>query len=144
MTLHRPNLTSEFAPPPANVTFSSYRNVYVYSAVKLWIAYGLALLSTSIAVAIGLIAVVRGGASYSDDFSSTFRVARATSMKVELKQQQNMDGKDPLPLYLSKMELVLDVSATKGIETDSPPNQPENETLLANAESRVPVRRSTR
>ncbi len=38
----QPNISSAFFPPPTDVTFSTYQNIYVYAHDKLWLVYGLA------------------------------------------------------------------------------------------------------
>ena len=100
-----PNLTSSYAPPPANVSFQFTQNYYVYSAVKLWIAYGLAILLSTTAAAIGIVALIASGASYSDNFSSIFRVAQRSLVKVK---DEDTDGRDPLPSYLANVPLGLE------------------------------------
>lgn len=99
--MSRPNSASAFAPPPVNVTFHNFHNVYVYSGFKLWISYGVAIALSAIAAVIGLIGLAFNGASYSHNFSTVLRVARGASMSQSIKEQ-DLDGKDPLPSYLSK------------------------------------------
>ena len=113
LTLPRPNLTSAFAPPQANVTFHAFHNVYVYSALKLWIAYGLAILFTATASVIGLFAMDANGASYSHNFSSIFRAARGAKISVELKDEDTL-GNDPLPSYLSAANVWLASHRSQG------------------------------
>ena len=102
----RPDIRSAFAPPPTNVTIHSYHNVYAYSAMKLWIAYGLAIFAAIFALAFGLSAILANGASYSHTFSSIYRAARGSAMSVALKEEDT-DNSDPLPEYLARAKVRL-------------------------------------
>ncbi|KXT10354.1 hypothetical protein AC579_9159 [Pseudocercospora musae] len=97
----QPNASSPFAPPLVNVTSHVYQNVYQYSAVKLWLAYGIAIALTLLGVIFGLIAVITNGASYSDDFSTILRAARYARLSKEVNYCDS-DGRDPLPRYLGE------------------------------------------
>ena len=106
----RPNHTSYYTAPKVRVTQHNYHNVYVYSATKLWLAYGLSLGFTAIGVAVGLGAVFSNQASYNGSFSTIFRVARGAAVSVRM-QDTDLDGKDPLPRSLGKAEVRLHPSA---------------------------------
>lgn len=103
----RPNYSSKSAPPPATVTFHKYHNIYIYSKWKLWLPYGIAILLTAIAVIVGFIAILLNGASYRDEFSTVFRVAKGAEIKPGDIQDEDLDGKDPMPKYLSKVKVYL-------------------------------------
>ncbi len=72
--------------------------------MRLWIAYGTAIFLTGIASAIGCGVIVSNNASYSGDFSSVFRIAKGTIIDVH---DDDADGKDPLPKYLSEERVQL-------------------------------------
>ncbi len=101
---NRPNLTSELAPPQAEVTVHAYHTFYSYSAMKLWIAYGLAIFFTMLAALSGLLAIAIKGASFSYSFSPILRIARGTEIEVK---EDDLDGKDPLPKYLKKEKVAV-------------------------------------
>lgn len=86
-------------------------------------AYGVATLLAGLAVLVGLVAILLNGASYSNSFSTVFRVARGAEVNTRIKDD-DMDGKDPLPEYLSKSEVRLGktVHSTKTVEGS--PNTP--------------------
>lgn len=73
----------------------------MYSAEKLWLAYGIAILFTLIAVVIGLYIIMSTGTSYSNNFSTIFRKARGAESDVVIHPGDH-DGKYPLPDYLKK------------------------------------------
>lgn len=90
----------------------TFRNIYVYSASKLWLAYGLAGLFSTAAVAMGLVALVSNQASYSNDFSTVVCVARNAEMSADVRKE-DAEGRDPLPEYLAKATLSIRGSAHK-------------------------------
>lgn len=103
----RPNRKSVFALPPVNVTFHAYHNIYVYSAMKLWIAYGIAIFVALILSSLGLFAIVVNGASYSNNFSSALRFARGAFVSKETNDEDPV-GRDTLPVYLSTARVNFD------------------------------------
>ena len=104
--LLRPNHSSPLAPPMAQVTLVEYTQVYVYAVSHLWIAYGIATVLTIFAVTIGLFAIFANAASYSNNFSTIFRVSRMAELSAEMDERE-MDGRDPLPPYLAEATVVL-------------------------------------
>lgn len=68
--------------------------MYVYNSYKLWLAYGIALASSVIAVAVGLYSMAANNASYSNEFSTIVRVARHAISDPKLDTEDN--GSDPL------------------------------------------------
>ncbi|EME78326.1 uncharacterized protein MYCFIDRAFT_216609 [Pseudocercospora fijiensis CIRAD86] len=101
----QPNTSSPFAPPLVNVTSPIYQNVYEYSPVKLWLAYGIAIALTLLGTILGLIAIFKNGAAFSDDFSTILRTARYARLSREVSYSDS-DGRDPLPEYLSETTIV--------------------------------------
>ena len=71
---------------------------------KLWLAYGVAIFFTVIAVCIGLAAMLVNGSSYSNSFSTIVRAARGAEITVTI-QEDDLDGKDVLPQYLKEAEI---------------------------------------
>ena len=111
----RPNYSSIYAPPSTDVNLPAYHNIYAYSEWKLWLAYSIAILLAAIAVFVGLVAMILNGASYSNNFSTVFRVARSAEINVTIEGDDE-DGRDPLPSYLSKAQVRL--SRTLGTSKD--------------------------
>jgi len=97
----QPNISSAFFPPPTNVTFSTYQNIYVYAHDKLWLAYGLAISASTLIVIFGLVAIFINRASYSYSFSSVLRLSRGAEISIEI-DKSDLDGRDPLPQYLEQ------------------------------------------
>jgi len=88
------------------VASATYHNVYSYTHRRLWITYGVALLCATVGVALGLHAIVAGGASYSNEFSTILRVSRHAHLDHEIAQC-DAAGRDPLPKYLAKATLTM-------------------------------------
>ena len=103
---HSVDPASPFQPPKVNVTFPTYHNVYSYSAGKLWIAYGIATFFAFLLTAFGLVTIVLNNATYSMDFSTTFRVAREAYIDAEIRAEDTL-GRSPLPSYLAKSKIWL-------------------------------------
>jgi hypothetical protein len=100
LTADSPNASSPFKPPVANVTFSNFENVYLYTAGKLWLAYGIGICCTLVAVIAGLASVFANGASYSNNFSTVMRVTHGASINTSIGAA-DMQGEDPLPAHLA-------------------------------------------
>ena len=82
------------------MTVPTFHNIYVYSAMKLWFAYGTAIMLSSITVISGLIAMLKSGASYSANFSTVFRAARGAEVSTEI-QIEDLDARDPIKDYVA-------------------------------------------
>ncbi|KAI0902671.1 hypothetical protein F4823DRAFT_621185 [Ustulina deusta] len=104
--LLQPNMTSEFAPPMANVTTTTYGPIYQYSSRQLWIFYGVAVAVSAVASSIGLLYIHFNGTSYSNDFSGVYRTAYSARLNVTM-QAEDMNASDPLPGYLAKATLFI-------------------------------------
>lgn len=78
----------------------------MYAADRLWLAYGLALLFTSGAVALGVAALLSNGASYSNNFTTVLRATHQATMSVTMLEK-DADPADPLPDYLAKAQITL-------------------------------------
>lgn len=114
----RPNYSSPTAPSPATVTFHKYHNVYVYSAQKLWLSYGVALVLTALALVAGLITMHLNQASYSNNFSTVLRAAHGAELSTKMSRE-DAHGQDPLPKYLATAELWLHVRGHHGAASGS-------------------------
>jgi hypothetical protein len=86
--------------PSVKVYYEAHHNVYVYNPYKLWLAYGIALASSTIAVAVGLYTMVSNNASYSNEFSTILRVAHHAVSEPKLDTVDN--GSDPLVKELAE------------------------------------------
>lgn len=111
----QPNASSPFAPSLVNVTSDVYQNVYAYAAVKLWLAYGIAIGFTLLGVVFGLSAIILNDASYSNDFSTILRTARYARLSREVNLIDS-GGSDPLPKHLS--EATVSFSAKTNLAID--------------------------
>jgi hypothetical protein len=92
--------------PKTPVASATYHNVYSYTRHRLWVTYGVALLCATVAVAIGLYAIIASGASYSNEFSTILRVSRHAHLDHEVARR-DAAGRDPLPKYLMKATLTM-------------------------------------
>lgn len=101
LTVNMPNYTSEFAPALVNVTTHAQHNIYAYSRVKLWTAYACAILSTAVFATVGVLFVMISRKSFSNTFSTIFRVAQGASYGGVTDHPERDDGADPLPSVLA-------------------------------------------
>jgi hypothetical protein len=69
----------------------------------LWLAYGLAILFSGLATAVGLLHMVMNKACYSDNFSTIFQAARRAHF--ESVGSSDFDGRDPLPKFLGNARI---------------------------------------
>jgi hypothetical protein len=97
----RPNISSPYTPSNVSISLPKYQTVYVYTPTKLWTPYGLAILFTTISVAIGLYAMVSNGAAYTNHFSTILRTTRFANIDPDVLPE-NGDGKDPMPNHLAR------------------------------------------
>ncbi|KAK5693913.1 hypothetical protein LTR97_009530 [Elasticomyces elasticus] len=112
----QPKTSSPFAPSlSTNVTVDGIATFYVYDRVTLGIAYGLAILFSTLAVAAGMVFLLLSGASYDTTFSTIVRVAKAADLSVELKDDEGT-GSQPLPKRLAKARLVINASLSQQVE----------------------------
>ena len=146
----RPDYNSISAPSTANVTLLKSHNVYAYTAWKLGVAYGIAIGLTTISVIYGMTITLLSGRSYSDNFSTVFRAARGASVSVPIPDE-DLDGADPLPRYLSKACIWLrKANRNNKIDAAYGPVSPQNSVdapadaslLWTHNHARSPVQRS--
>lgn len=97
-----------------DVTFNVVGNVYSYDSDKLWLAYGIAVGASLLAIIIGHIAIMRAGASFTADFSTITRIAKNADITADM-QENRLPGKYPLPKQMSTAKLcVRTPSLTEG------------------------------
>jgi hypothetical protein len=111
--IYRPNYSSQDTPPGAIVTQFTSQTIYIYAADKLWAAYGTAALVTTLLVIIGFLKIIADGKSYGNSFSTVFRIVQAAKLSVKI-QESDLDGKNPLPLYLEKATVVISTREDRG------------------------------
>ncbi|KAK3618378.1 hypothetical protein LTR56_024682 [Elasticomyces elasticus] len=103
----QPNTSSQFAPSlSTNVTLETTVAFYVYDQTTLCIAYGLAILFSTLAVVVGLVFLVVSGTSYDTTFSTIVRVARAAHLNADLIGDEGA-GFQPLPKRLANARLAV-------------------------------------
>ncbi len=102
-----PDPRTPYYPPPANVTFLTYHSVYAYSAWTLWLAYGIALFLSAIAVGLGYLAIFATGLSYSSSFSTVLRMTSHARLYVSISSQDAV-GSDPLPRHLASATIAFE------------------------------------
>lgn len=98
----QPNTSSTYHPNATLVHFSTRENIYLYSASKLWLAYGLAISATFLIVVFGIVAIVANDASFSNKFSTVLRMGRGAELTEEggsgLKEgikEEDFQGRNP-------------------------------------------------
>lgn len=94
-----------------------YQTIYAYSSDKLWLAYGIAIFFTAIAVAQGFFVIFSSGASYSNNFSTIMRSTWSAELNVNFRQVEN-DFRDPLPEFLAKATVEFLPTMRKAPNTD--------------------------
>jgi hypothetical protein len=82
------------------VRFTRSESVYSYAATTLWIAYGIAILITALAVSMALMTIIDGNASYSRDFSTIMRMTSGAKLSATITEE-DAAGHDPLPARLA-------------------------------------------
>lgn len=92
--------------PPVAVTLPSLEFVSVYSAWKLWLAYGIAISITFVVAAAGAGMMWVSQACYSDNFSTVFRVAQDAHVNVQM-QSADLSGCNSLPNHLTEAQVSL-------------------------------------
>ena len=109
----QPNYSSPFAPDRlTKVTQNRYHNIYVYSAITLWVAYGIAIVLTLVAVGIGMHSIIVNKASFSNDFSTILRTVRTAPMSAEVHKSER-DGRQPLPKRLGKSRIFIGLDSSQ-------------------------------
>ncbi|KAI1742929.1 hypothetical protein F4680DRAFT_387507 [Xylaria scruposa] len=131
LDLFQPNLTSPFSPPPINVTINNLKPVYSYSPANLWIAYGAAILASSLALIAGTMALISNGASYDSNFSSLLRAASGAVLSFPI-QRQDAHGAAPLPKYLRASKVKWSSPSDSNIKTQSQSSAEDDDSQRGN------------
>ncbi|CAO1604955.1 hypothetical protein XANCAGTX0491_008495 [Xanthoria calcicola] len=97
----QPNVSSAYLPNKSEVISTTGENIYIYSASKLWLAYGLAVGATAIIASLGLAAMIANEASFTNRFSTILRLSRGAQLSYEINHA-DLSGRDPLPIYAKK------------------------------------------
>ncbi|KAL8964065.1 MAG: hypothetical protein Q9183_004731, partial [Haloplaca sp. 2 TL-2023] len=100
----QPNTSSIYLPRKTKVVSTTAESIYIYAASKLWLAYGLAIGAAAIIVFSGLAAMVANHASFSNQFSTIFRLTRGAQLSYEIKEADR-SGRNPLPAYAEKVRV---------------------------------------
>lgn len=87
-----------------NVTLPLYQDIYVYSAIKLWAAYGVAVFLAVLAILLGFVTMLLSGASYSNSFSTIFLAVQGATVSEKIGDH-DMAGEDPLPKRLATAQV---------------------------------------
>jgi hypothetical protein len=88
------------------VTTTDVHNIYIYAERTLWLAYGIAIAFTFLAVCAGTIALLLNGASFTNDFSTIVRVGRVATLSEEVTESDG-DGTGSLPEHLKNSKLLM-------------------------------------
>lgn len=104
-------------------------NIYVYAKRTLWLAYGLAIAFTILAVAAGIVALVMNGASFRNSFSTIVRVSRVAMLSEEVTESDG-DGTEPLPKHLAESRLLMRRQQEKRVSGSTVSSKSTQETSL--------------
>jgi hypothetical protein len=116
----QPNHTSPYAPPKATVTTYAEHNVYVYAASRLWLAYGLAIVCTALAMGLGLFAISANDGTYTADFSTVLRAVQGARLSADMTMTKG-DARGPLPSRLARASISLTPISSRGVEARGTP-----------------------
>lgn len=113
-----------------------HHNIYRYDRSTFWIAYGISLAISTIAVIAGMIAMALNGASYSSSFSTFLRVSRTARLSVEVMDEDG-SGQDPLPSYLklARLDIGINNRDTTTYELVETPVEEQRQESVPNHES---------
>ncbi|KAI4162455.1 MAG: hypothetical protein LQ342_003870 [Letrouitia transgressa] len=89
---------------PVTVTSRMSRNVYIYNANHLWLAYGLGLGLTLLVVGVGCWNVISADTSYSNRFSTVLRTSRGQELD-DLVATEYRKGEDPVPRAIQRAQM---------------------------------------
>jgi hypothetical protein len=86
---------------PVNVTVVTFQNKYAYSALTLWLAYGVALIFAGVIATLGCIAIFSDDISYEQSFSTILRTTSHAKISTTISSADAL-GQNPLPERLAK------------------------------------------
>ena len=135
------NYSSPYAPARmTKVTYNTYHNVYIYSAITLWVAYGLAILFTLVALMLGMVSLALNKGSFKNDFSTVLRNTRMVAMTEELHHDE-VDGRQPVPKRLAGARVMMG-SPSSQVQIHPATSEPNVESKLPTAETSLLSRSS--
>jgi hypothetical protein len=89
----------------ADVTVTTWPQVYDYAARTLLMTYGTVIFLCLIAVMTGLITIFATSTSYSNNFSTVLRATRNAHLSHAVGSHD--DGRDPLPLVIAQAKITI-------------------------------------
>ncbi|KAL8834326.1 MAG: hypothetical protein Q9176_007554 [Flavoplaca citrina] len=98
----QPNTSSIYFPDKTKVTSTTGENIYIYARSILWLAYGLAVGTTTLIASLGLAAMIANDASFSNKFSTILRLSRGAQLSYQINQA-DLSGRDPLAAYAKRV-----------------------------------------
>lgn len=84
-----------------NATLLQSLNTFTYAPRGLVVAYGIAILLSSICLALGLAAIYGNGVTYTNNFSTILRMTRDKAFDVSIQGEEDCSGADPLPDHIA-------------------------------------------
>lgn len=90
--------------PLTEVTITSPQNLYRYQPRNLWLSYGIALFFATFGVLLGIVALLKNGAAFANDFSTVVRVTRNPELLTVI-QPQDTTGTVPVGKHLQEVKL---------------------------------------
>ena len=101
---------------PTNVTISVPRNLYVYSPRNIWISYGLAITFAILGALLGIAALLKNSAAFTNSFSTILRVTGHADLNTIVGASDTF-GASPLPNHLKHAKLsVEELSTSDGVQ----------------------------
>lgn len=89
----------------ADITVTTWPQVYDYSARILILTHGIVILLCSVAVMTGLATIYATSTSYSNNFSTIMRATR--NAEISHAVDANDDGRDPLPSVIARATITM-------------------------------------
>jgi hypothetical protein len=94
------------------------------------------MVTATLAVLLGLFGLVSNAESYSDSFSTIFRVSRTAELSAEVEEKDGT-GRDPLPAYLEHARLELHAKSNKSTDSSAEEVMPDESAVPRAAEAEV-------
>lgn len=86
------------------MTVTNPQNIYAYQPFDLALSYSIAIFAAVMCAAIGYLAMMKNGLSYTNNFSTILRATRGEDLDT-LVADGEVNGADPLPVFIAGMEL---------------------------------------
>ena len=87
-------------------TSKFFRSDYVYEPAALIIAYAISNVISLLCVMVGIYAIYKNGASFTNNFSTIVRVTNHLDLEDQI-DEKDRSGADPLPKHLADNEILL-------------------------------------